>query len=165
MIIFGVDPGIAITGWGVISETDKGRSIAVAYGSLHTTPDMLVSKRLKTIYGQIGELLERYKPDVMAIEKLFFIRNTTARLGVGQARGVALLSAEEHAIPIVEYAPKVVKRAVTGYGSASKEQVSLMVKALLTLPAVPKPDDVADALAVALCHAQSYRMKSVGATQ
>jgi len=163
MIIFGVDPGLAITGWGVVCESDSGKCIAKAYGSVTTPSDMNVSQRLKTIYDQIHVLLIQHSPDVMGIEKLFFIRNTTSRLGVGQARGVALLAAEERHITIVEYAPKIVKQAITGYGSASKEQISLMVKALLSLPAIPKPDDVSDALAVALCHVQSYRMKGVGA--
>jgi crossover junction endodeoxyribonuclease RuvC len=163
MIILGVDPGLAITGWGVIIETAQGICTVRAHGAVHTPASEAVPRRLKTIYEQVQKLLQLHRPDIVAVEQLFFMHNTSSRLSVGQARGVVLLAAELHNIPIKEYAPKVVKLAVTGYGSAGKSQIAHMIQTILRLPAIPTPDDVTDALAIAVCHAQSYRMDRIAA--
>lgn len=161
MIILGIDPGLSITGWGLLRRTDSADCSVIDHGAIHTSSQMKVSERIKIIYDAICGLITTYSPDVMAVEKLFFIHNTSSRLAVGQARGVMLLAAEQKKIPIYEYAPKEVKLAVTGYGSAGKDQVSHMIKSLLRLAQIPKPDDVADALAIALCHANSFTIKNL----
>jgi len=152
MLILGIDPGTAIMGYGLIKKEGQ-RLIPVAYSSWRTSSDIPMSQRLKKLYDSINELIREYSPDVMAIEELFFNRNTTTALAVGQARGIVLLSAAENNINIYEYTPLQVKQAVVGYGKADKKQVQFMVKALLSLKEDPKPDDTADALAVAICHA------------
>ncbi|MFH1379622.1 MAG: crossover junction endodeoxyribonuclease RuvC [bacterium] len=161
MIILGIDPGLSITGWGIIQKIDAMHYTVIDQGAVYTTAHTGIAERIKIIYDSILDLIKNHAPDIMAIEKLFFMKNTSARLGVGQARGVVLLAAEQRNIPIYEYAPKEVKLAITGYGSAGKDQLSHMVKTLLRLPQVPKPDDVADALAVALCHANSYAIRDL----
>lgn len=164
MIICGIDPGIATTGWGVIEEHRNGRCTVLGQGAIHTSAQTAMTRRLKMIHDAVRSLLDRHRPDVLAIEQIFFIRNTSARVGVSQSRGVVLLAAEEYGIAAAEYAPKAIKLAVTGYGGADKSQVSLMVTKILGLPAVPRPADVADALAAALCHAQSYRCRAIQGT-
>jgi crossover junction endodeoxyribonuclease RuvC len=149
-----MDPGIAIVGFGLVEER-AGRLKAINYGSIQTEPDLTVPARLKRIYDTCTQLFTDYRPDVVAIEKLFFNRNVTTAFTVGQARGVMLLAAEEAGIPVTEYTPMQVKMAVVGYGQAEKRQVQEMVRMLLGLPEVPKPDDVADALAIAICEAHS----------
>lgn len=154
MRIMGIDPGIAIVGYGILDQ--KGtRLIDVDYGSIQTPAGMPTATRLKQIYDACTKLFKEYQPDVVAIEKLFFNRNVTTAFTVGQARGVMMLAAEEANVTITEYTPLQVKMAVVGYGQAEKKQVQEMVKLLLHLPAVPKPDDVADALAIAICEAHS----------
>jgi len=152
--IIGIDPGIAIVGFGII-EKQGNRLVPIQYGCIRTeahTPEPL---RLKQIYDAMTSLLKQYQPEVMAVEKLFFNRNVTTAFSVGQARGVIVLSAEEAAIPVYEYTPLQVKSAVVGYGQAEKKQVQEMVKLLLNLPKPPKPDDVADAIGIAITHAHS----------
>lgn len=150
----GIDPGIAILGYGVLEY--KGNSFRVIdYGAVTTEAGTPMSLRLKIIYEQLRELLERYKPDAFAIEELFFNKNIKTALTVGHARGVAVVTAANMNIPIYEYTPLQVKQAVAGYGRAEKKQMQQMVKILLNLKEVPKPDDVADALAVAICHGNS----------
>lgn len=152
MIILGLDPGTATTGYGVIRYL-RGRVTGVCYGTITTPAEDAMSRRLLTIYNEIDEVINRFKPDEIAIERLFFGRNTTTAITVGQARGILLLQAERHQIPIGEYTPMQVKRAVVGYGMAEKKQVQRMVKEILHLDHMPKPDDAADALGIAICHA------------
>ncbi len=154
MIILGIDPGLAIVGWGVI-EYKNTRFRTVAYGSIQTPAGTSTETRLKQIYDGMQELIERYHPDEMAVEELFFNTNVTTGIRVAEARGVILLAAEQAGIKIQEYTPMQVKQAVVGYGKAEKKQVITMVTMLLSLKAPPKPDDTADALAIAICHAHS----------
>lgn len=151
MLILGIDPGLATIGFGlVIKNGDKYR--AVEYGAITTAPKQMIEKRLGDIYDDMVELLERYKPDCMAIEELFFNSNTTTAIDVAMARGVILLAAYKCGVDIYEYTPLEVKSSVVGYGRAEKQQVQYMVRLMLGLKETPKPDDVADALALALCH-------------
>jgi len=155
MIILGIDPGFAIVGVGVIEY--KGNKFRVIdYFAITTKAHTPIEDRLKIIYEGICEVIEKYKPDFMAVEELFFNNNAKTAIAVGQARGVIVLSAVNNGIEVFEYTPLQVKQAVVGYGRAEKQQVQQMVKALLGLNSVPKPDDVADALAIAVCHAHSY---------
>ncbi|WZL71546.1 crossover junction endodeoxyribonuclease RuvC [Clostridiaceae bacterium 35-E11] len=154
MIILGIDPGIAILGYGIVEY--KGNHFkTLDYGAIFTEAKESMPIRLKKIYQELGLILDKYKPDVVAIEELFFNKNTKTALVVGQARGVAVLAAAHKNIDIYEYTPLQVKQGVVGYGRADKQQVQIMTKTLLNLESVPKPDDVADALAVAICHAHS----------
>ena len=155
MRILGIDPGLAIVGWGIVERVNGMTFRPIAYGSINTPAHTSVSSRLALIYKNINHIIEKYQPDEMAIEELFFTNNQTTGIAVAEARGVILLAAEEHGIPIAEYTPPQVKQAVVGYGGAEKKQVIAMVTSLLRLPAPPKPDDTADAIAIALCHAQS----------
>ncbi len=155
MRILGIDPGLAIVGWGVVERVNGMTFRPIAYGSINTPAHTSVSSRLALIYKNINHIIEKYKPDELAIEELFFTNNQTTGIAVAEARGVILLAAEEHGIPIAEYTPPQVKQAVVGYGNAEKRQVIAMVTSLLRLPAPPKPDDTADAIAIALCHGQS----------
>lgn len=154
MRIIGIDPGIAIVGYGVI-DRQGNRLKAVEYGSIQTEAGLSTATRLKQIYDEVTELYQKFRPDVVAIEKLFFNRNVTTAFTVGQARGVLMLAAEEAGAVITEYTPLQVKMAVVGYGQAQKRQIQEMVRILLNLPEIPKPDDVADALGVAICEAHS----------
>lgn len=164
MTILGIDPGTATTGFGVV-RYEEGRLIPVDVGVLLTTPDMALPDRLKSIYDDIQTLITRYKPDTVASEKLFFDKNITNGIAVGAARGVILLAFAQNALPWMEYTPMQVKSAVTGYGAAEKQQVQAMVVRLLSLAEVPKPDDAADALAVAICHAHSHKISGMGRTR
>ena len=154
MIILGIDPGYAIVGWGVI-EYSGSRFRTLGYGSIQTKAGEPLIDRLEKIYLGMNELIDRYKPDEMAVEELFFNTNTTTAIVVAEARGIILLSAKLKGVKIAEYTPLQVKQAVVGYGRAEKKQVITMVTQLLNLPAPPKPDDTADALAIAVCHAHS----------
>ncbi len=154
MIILGIDPGIAIVGWGVIDYTgNKFRTLA--YGSIQTPKEDSTSARLVQIYDALSAIIERYHPAEIAVEELFFTNNVTTGIRVAEARGVILLCAEQRGLRMQEYTPMQVKQAVVGYGKAEKRQVIAMVTMLLNLPKPPKPDDTADALAVAICHAHS----------
>jgi crossover junction endodeoxyribonuclease RuvC len=158
MRILGLDPGIGRTGWGII-EVQSSKLKVQSYGCIETSSNFSVEKRLQILYEQISLLLEKEKLDAFAIEELFFNTNTKTAMVVGQARGVVLLAAAQQGVPISIYTPLQVKIAVTGYGRAEKKQVGQMVKTLLRLDTIPKPDDTADALAIAITHAFSYRMK------
>lgn len=154
MLIMGIDPGIAILGYGFIEY--KGNSFkAIEYGAITTQAGTPMSQRLSIIHNQLTELIEKYKPDAFAAEELFFNKNIKTALTVAHARGVAIVVASNMGLPIYEYTPLQVKQAIAGYGRAEKKQMQQMVKVLLGLKEVPKPDDVADALAVAICHGQS----------
>ena len=151
MIILGIDPGYAIVGWGVV-DYQNTRFRPLAYGAITTPADMEFSARLERIYDEMSLILAKYKPQEASLEELFFSNNKTTGIGVGQARGVFLLACRKAGVPVSEYTPMQVKQAVVGYGKAEKKQVMEMAKVLLSLPSVPKPDDTADALAMAICH-------------
>lgn len=155
MVILGIDPGFAIVGFGVV-RTEQGRQQMIQCGAITTPAKLPLPARLKLIADDLEELFQTFKPDVMAVEELFFTNNVTTGIGVAQARGVILLAAERQGVPIYEYSPSEVKLAVAGYGRAEKRQVMEMTKRLLNLKAVPRPDDAADAVAIALCHARSH---------
>ena len=152
MIILGIDPGYAIVGYGILNYQNN-RFAILDFGAITTPADMSFPQRLKAIYEDLTLLFEKFRPDVMAIEKLFFNTNQKTAIDVAQARGVILLSAVEHNAQIAEYTPLQVKQSVVGYGRAEKNQVQEMTRSILNLPGIPKPDDTADALALALCHA------------
>lgn len=153
MRILGIDPGTATTGYGII-DVVEGELTLVAYGAIETPAGDPPEQRLQSIFRQANALLAEYKPDRAAVEQLFFGRNITTAIAVGQARGVLLLALADAAIPMSEYSPPKVKEAVTGYGKADKAQMQLMVRHLLDLQETPHPDDAADALAVAITHAR-----------
>ena len=154
MIIMGLDPGYAIVGYGIVAyEGNKFKTLD--FGAITTDKDTDFSERLKQIYDGVNYLMKKWKPCAMSVEKLFFNTNTTTAIGVAEARGVCLLSAFENNATLYEYTPLQVKQSVTGYGRADKKQVQEMTKMLLGLDSVPKPDDTANALAMAICHAHS----------
>lgn len=153
MIIFGIDPGTATTGYGVIDVPSDGPAEAIAYGVIRTDKAMAMSERLQVIHADLSELLSEYQPDCVAIEQLFFFQNITSGMQVAQARGVALLAIAQQGLPANEYTPMQVKQSLTGYGKATKQDVQRQVADQLGLDAIPKPDDAADALAIALTHA------------
>lgn len=154
MRILGIDPGYAIIGWGVI-EYERGRYFPQSFGAVTTKAGTPFGERLAQIYEGLVAVIEHDKPDVMAIEKLYFQNNQKTAIEVAESRGVILLAAQQAGIPVFEYTPLQVKSAVTGYGQAQKPQVMEMTRRLLRLKDVPKPDDTADALAIAICHAQT----------
>jgi crossover junction endodeoxyribonuclease RuvC len=162
--VLGFDPGTATTGFGVVRSV-AGRLEPVDAGVLLTTPDMAIEQRLLSIHTDVHTLLERHQPDAVAIERLFFDRNVTNALSVGRAIGVVLLAIAQTGRDVVEYTPMQVKTAVTGYGGADKQQVQAMVVRLLGLQEIPRPDDAADALAVAICHAHSHKLREAGVTR
>jgi crossover junction endodeoxyribonuclease RuvC len=149
MLSIGIDPGTAITGYGLVRENEDGSLTVVDYGAILTGAD------------QLNDILHLHRPDNGAVEKLFFARNVRTALTVGQARGVVLLALEKACVTLSEYTPLEVKQSVAGYGGADKHQVQQMVKALLGLEAIPQPDDAADALAIAICHVHSARLKGM----
>lgn len=159
MRILGIDPGFAIVGIGIIEYTGNKFKV-IEYTKITTEAHTDFPGRLKKIFDELNEIINEYKPDAIAIEELFFNNNAKTAINVGQGRGVCLLCGAINNIPIYEYTPLQIKQAVVGYGRAVKEQVQQMVKVLLNLEKIPKPDDVADALAVAVCHAHSYRMNT-----
>ena len=154
MRILGIDPGYGITGFGLI-ETERGQSRLISCGAITTPAGMDFSARLEIIYEDMRSLLEQAKPDAVAIEELFFGQNVTTGIGVAQARGVVLLAIRQAGLEVTAYKPMQVKQALVGYGNATKHQMQDMTKRLLHLQAMPKPDDAADAIAIALCHARS----------
>ncbi|HEY8421452.1 MAG TPA: crossover junction endodeoxyribonuclease RuvC [Thermoclostridium sp.] len=159
MIILGIDPGFAITGYGVLNYIGNQFKV-MDFGVITTNADLPHPQRLLLLEKSLVDIIDEYKPETMSVEELFFNNNAKTALQVGQGRGVALLCAARAGIPVYEYTPIQVKQGVTGYGRASKIQVQQMIKILLGLPEIPKPDDAADALAVAICHAHSYSSMS-----
>lgn len=157
MLVLGLDPGTAITGYGLVREV-RGELSVVEYGAITTPAQLPEAERLLQIHRQLSTLISQNKPAAMAVEKLFFSRNVRTAMAVGQARGVALLTAAQAGLPVYEYTPSEVKQAIAGYGGASKEQVQQMVQLLLGLKEAPQPDDAADAIAVAVCHLHSTRL-------
>jgi crossover junction endodeoxyribonuclease RuvC len=157
MRTIGIDPGTAIMGWGIVDETGGTLSL-VDYGALKTPAGMAAPERLVLLYDGLKALLLKHRPETAAVEELFFGKNVNTAIGVGQARGVALLALAQAGIPIHEYKPVAVKQAVSGYGGADKKQMQEMVKLTLRLQDIPKPDDAADAVAIAICHVYSAPM-------
>lgn len=155
MLVIGIDPGTATTGYGLVEEDKNGELHAVTYGVVTTDQKLNAEDRLLEINQKINEILLLHQPDSGAVEKLFFQRNISTAIAVGQARGVILLSFAQAKILVHEYTPNEVKQSVTGYGSADKRQVQEMVRTILNLPEIPRPDDAADALAIAICHIHS----------
>lgn len=155
-MVMGIDPGTATTGYGLIQE-DEGNLECAGFGVVITPAGEPMEARLQLIYRDLSEVIEQHQPSTVAVEKLFFHRNVTSAMAVGQGRGVALLAIAHRGLRAAEYSPLEVKQAVTGYGKASKSQVQLMVRALLNLEDIPRPDDAADALAVAICHVHAAR--------
>lgn len=158
MVIMGVDPGTARVGWGVVEET-KGKLTALAYGCITTEATEKVDQRLLTVYTTFLQLLKKYQPGCVSVEDLFFSSNAKTAITVGQARGVILLAAATQKIPVFSYGPGAVKKTITGSGAAQKDQMGKMVTRLLRLKKIPTPDDTADALAIALTHGYSYKLK------
>ena len=156
MIITGIDPGLARCGYGVIQK-DKARIVPLCYGCIETPAKTPAGTRLLSIYTDLNSLFTRFPPDAIAMEKLFFSKNTTSAMGVSEVRGVILLAAEQHNIPVTEYTPNQVKQAVTGSGRADKTQMQAMITRLLRLDEIPQPDDAADGLSIALCHIHVMR--------
>ena len=151
MRVLGIDPGSETLGWGVVDGSGTRYGL-VDFGVVKSNPRQAFSKRLAGIYSQVGEIVMKFAPDAMSVEDTFYAVNVGVALKLGQVRGVMLLLAEQHGLAIAEYAPRLIKQTVTGYGNADKSQVGQMVKALLGLKAVPTPHDAADALAIAICH-------------
>lgn len=158
MVILGIDPGLATVGYGVV-EADGEQRRLIQYGTLNTPAGQPMPQRLRAIFRGMNQLLDIYQPDEVAFEELFFSKNITTGMNVSMARGVALLAVVERTPNLYEYTPMQIKQAVTGYGGADKHQVQMMVKMLLKLKEIPKPDDAADAVAVALTHANSMNAK------
>jgi len=160
MIIMGIDPGFAITGYGII-KYEKNKFSIIDYGVIETKPSTLFPQRLLDISEKLDELVRKYKPDAISVEELFFNKNIKTAIAAAHGRGVVLLTAAKSGAEVFEYTPLQVKQAIVGYGRATKQQVQQMVKIFLNLKEIPKPDDAADAIAVAICHANSYRMNRI----
>ncbi|PKN93402.1 MAG: crossover junction endodeoxyribonuclease RuvC [Chloroflexi bacterium HGW-Chloroflexi-6] len=158
-LAIGIDPGTATTGYGLVRELRDGSLEAVDFGVITTPKGISDAERLDMLYQQLGAILKQHKPETCGVEKLFFQKNVSTAITVGQARGVILLALAQSGMDVAEYTPNEVKLAVAGYGSADKRQVQEMVRILLALPKIPKPDDAADALAIAICHLHSYRLQ------
>jgi len=154
MVILGIDPGVATIGFGVV-RAERGKNTLLQYGVITTPAGIPLSQRLVQISEDMEQLIRQFKPDEMAVEELFFSKNITTGIAVAHGRGVILLAAEKLGVPVFEYTPMQVKQAVVGYGAAQKRQVMLMTQRLLNMKEVPKPDDAADALAIAICHSRA----------
>jgi crossover junction endodeoxyribonuclease RuvC len=161
VLVLGIDPGTAITGYGLVHEDEGGALALVDCGVITTPAGQPLPGRLQAIYRGLRDVIHQHRPDASAVEELFFSRNVRTALSVGHARGVTLLALADAGLPIAEYKPLAVKQAVAGYGGADKGQVQEMVRLILNLEEVPKPDDAADAVAVAVCHIHSARMSAL----
>jgi crossover junction endodeoxyribonuclease RuvC len=161
MIAIGIDPGTATTGYGLVRENRDGSLTVVDFGVIETPANQVMPLRLLELHRQLTQILLLHLPDSGAVEKLFFQRNVTTAISVGQGRGVCLLALAQAGLPVAEYTPLEVKQAVAGYGGADKAQVQQMVRALLGMSEIPRPDDAADALAIAICHLHSARVRSL----
>jgi crossover junction endodeoxyribonuclease RuvC len=160
-IVLGIDPGTAITGYGVVGQTSQGEFKLVACGVIRTAAGDPMPARLLELYTDLRNIIEEFRPDVMAVEKLFFGRNVTTAISVGQARGAILLAAAAQGLRVAEYTPAEIKQALTGYGNADKQQIQQMVAHLLRLDDIPRPDDAADGVAIAVCHLNQSRFQSL----
>lgn len=161
MRVIGIDPGTAITGWGVI-EGDGHTLTALAYGVITTPAGTPLPQRLQTIYRELTAIIQQWRPETAGLEELFFSKNAKTALTVGHGRGVAMLALANAELSVTEYKPLEVKQAITGHGGADKSQIQYMVRLLLSLDEIPHPDDAADALAVAICHLHSARLRLLG---
>ncbi len=161
MLAIGIDPGTATTGYGFVHLTRDGELELVDYGVITTPSNIPMSDRLKELHNQLSELLALHQPNSGAVEKLFFQRNVSTAISVGQARGVTLLALAEAGVQVAEYTPREIKQAIVGYGGAEKKQIQQMVRTLLEMESIPQPDDAADALAVAICHLHSMPMRGL----
>ncbi len=161
MLALGIDPGTATTGYGLVREDKDGSLVVVDFGVILTSPDQTMPERLLELHQQIQKKILLHHPDSGAVEKLFFQKNVRTAIAVGQARGVVLLALAEQKVPVGEYTPLEIKQAIAGYGGADKNQVQQMVRALLGLKDIPKPDDAADALAIAICHLHMDRLRTI----
>jgi len=165
VLVLGVDPGTATTGYALVAEDVEGNARLVRFGVIETRAHEAMAVRLRAIHADLSALIRESAPEAMAVEELFFSRNVTTALSVGQARGVVLLAAAQAGLPVYEYKPAEVKQALVGYGRASKAQVQEMVRMMLGLPEIPRPDDAADAIAVAICHLHSQRLRQLIAAE
>jgi crossover junction endodeoxyribonuclease RuvC len=161
MLAIGIDPGTATTGYGFVQLTDNGKLELVDYGVITTPSNMQMSDRLQQLHTQLSQLLTLHRPNSGAVEKLFFQRNVSTAISVGQARGVTLLALAEAGVEVAEYSPREIKQAIVGYGGAEKRQIQQMVGTLLEMEVIPHPDDAADALAIAICHLHSMPMRGL----
>jgi len=161
MRILGIDPGLAITGWAIVDFGNDGKPHAIDYGAIFTEKGLTVSQRLKEIYIDMKDIVSEFKPDMCGIETLLFYNNAKTAIVVGEARGVVLLSLEEGSIPIHEFTPLQVKSSISGYGKAGKKQVQENVRLICNLEEIPKPDDVADAIAIAIACFDRYKMDNI----
>ena len=161
-IILGIDPGIADTGYGLVEKVQAGKVKCLCYGSIQTSSKLKMEERLEILYRELNKVIKKYKPNAVSIERLFFNKNVKTALIVGQARGVALLACQQNNLPVEEFTPLQIKQSVSAYGKASKIQVQKMVKLLLNLKELPRPDDAADALAAAICLASLNIKKLYG---
>jgi len=165
VVVLGIDPGTASLGWGIIKRTEGAAYKVEAYGCINTYRNNLFPRRLEELYRNLSKIIEKYEPDIAAIEQLFFAKNLKTIISVAEARGVAILAAAQANLPVAEYTPLQIKQSLVGYGRAEKKQMQKMLKVLLGLKDIPTPDDAADALAVALCHLNSQRMSKVAKRQ
>lgn len=156
----GIDPGTATTGWAIVEE-NKGKMNPIAYGHISTSPKDSTSQRLKEVADDIEKIINKYQPQESAVEDIFFFKNVKTAVKVSQSRGVILLTLEKKNVKVFSYTPLQVKQAITGYGRAEKKQIQLMVKNILKLKSIPKPDDTADAIAIALCHLNSRKINAL----
>lgn len=161
MLVIGLDPGTATTGYGLVRENRDGSLSNVAYGVITTPANQPMPDRLAQLYHELGDILQEYRPDTAAVEKLFFQKNVTTAISVAQGRGATLVALSESGLDVAEYTPMEIKQAIAGYGGADKHQMQQMVRALLSLDDIPRPDDAADALAVAICHIHSHNTRSL----
>ncbi len=161
MLVLGIDPGIAITGYGLIRTDRQKEYQCLDYGVVTTKATLSDPERLRHLFNALSEIIQKHSPDTSAVEKLFFQKNVKTAISVGQARGVTLLTLAQAGLPVHEYTPNEIKQTVCGYGSAGKQQIQRMVQTLLQLDEIPKPDDAADALAVAICHIHHQAFKNL----
>lgn len=161
-LVIGIDPGTARTGFGIIHQMPSGQLDVIDYGIITTSAGQAMSARLADLYASLVQIIDKYQPDSSAVEKLFFQRNVSTAMSVGQAKGVAILALAQAEIGVEEYSPNEIKLAVSGYGGADKRQMQEMVRTILKMNSLPKPDDAADALAVAICHCHSRKIRSLG---
>lgn len=160
MRILGIDPGTATTGWAIIEE-NKGKINPIAFGHISTSPENSTAERLREVADDIDGIIKKYKPQESAIEDIFFFKNQKTAVKVSQSRGAILLTLEKKNVKIFSYTPLQVKQSITGYGRAEKRQIQLMVKNILKLKSIPKPDDTADAIAIAICHLNSRKLNII----
>lgn len=161
-LVIGIDPGTARTGFGIIRQLPSGQLDVIDFGIITTSAGQAMSARLADLYASLVQIIDKYQPDSSAVEKLFFQRNVSTAMSVGQAKGVAILALAQAEIGVEEYSPNEIKLAVSGYGGADKRQMQEMVRTILKMNSLPKPDDAADALAVAICHCHSRKIRSLG---